>query len=293
MTKAPQNIRIFGILGYPVRHALSPLMHSTAFKELGLPYEYHLLEVAPESLRVKLNDFIDAGYSGFNVTLPHKTTILKLLHNVESTAQAIGAVNTILVHDGRMEGYNTDVLGFIESVKAYQSYFHKKKILILGAGGAARAVVFGIVKEFAPDEVIVVARNLEKANSLIASFGSNSSSISPEGTRFRAIGWNDASFREELFRASVIVNATPVGMKPNVNQSPIPEHTTLHSGQLAVDLIYTPLETRFLKLAAEAGARTIGGLEMLVYQGSHAFQLFTGLSMPLDKVRQMLETKLS
>jgi len=277
-----------GIIGYPIRHALSPLMHNTAIRELGLDCEYHSIEIRPENLARDFRKLVDDGYTGLNVTLPHKQSVIGLLDEVDPTAQAIGAVNTIRIREGLSVGYNTDALGFLTSVEPVADAFASRNVLLLGSGGAARAVLYGIVTRFHPSEIIVAGRNPSKCEKLVRDFAG----LAREKTSWHTIGLDGREIDRIVREATVIINTTPVGMSPHEAATPLPHTTRFFPHQVAIDVVYNPIETMFLRTASLGGARTLDGLGMLIYQGMAAFEIFTGHTMPVAAVRSALEGKL-
>lgn len=279
-------MKLFGIVGHPIAHSLSPLMHNTAFKLLGLEYRYDAFDVEPVALSDAMKDFREEGFSGLNVTIPHKEAMFDLVDEIEESAQLVGAVNTVCFTDGKAKGYNTDVHGVIKSLEMYKQEIDGKVILLIGAGGSARAVVYAVLSKFAPAELVIVTRTVSRAEDLVKRFSSLTR------TTITTMSTAQDSFSDALQRASVVINATPVGMSPNVNNSPLLENAPIHDKQIFMDLIYSPLETALLKRAASIGARTISGLEMFLHQGARAFEIWTGEVMPLNDVRRVVLERL-
>lgn len=277
----------YGVIGHPVAHSLSPLMHNTAFAALGLDSIYEAYDVRFESLRTAVQDFRQRGFAGLNVTLPHKERIIGFLDRVTAEAKAIGAVNTVAEEDGRLVGYNTDAEGFSRSIEPLRSKIAGTTVLVLGAGGAARAVAYVLLVSYAPRQLIIANRSLQRAEELAArceALGTNTS-IEVAGLA----GWE---LRQAVETSSLIVNSTSLGMAPEADRSPLMGEAPFRCDQVVVDLVYTPLETAFLRQAAGVGARTISGLEMFLYQGARSFELWTGQPMPMEKVRPLIENEL-
>lgn len=272
-----------GLIGYPVAHSVSPAMHNAAFAELGLDWHYELLPTPPDQLAGRIQSLASDGYVGANVTVPHKQTVVSLLKYVALAARGIGAVNTILIEDDRMEGHNTDAAGFILDLEAHDVFPAKKHVLVLGAGGSAHAVVLGLANRGAT--VTVVARRDNAAWQL------------RENVR-KGVSYNYdvrvqslSSLQKSLDEADIIVNCTPVGMWPDVDVSPLPDDALIRSDSVVYDLVYRPAHTRFMRQAEAAGARAIGGLGMLVYQGAAAFELWTGQTAPVEVMRRAAEAE--
>jgi len=277
-----------GIIGYPIGHALSPLMHNAAIEALGLNYEYQSIGIPPEALAREYRMLVDAGYLGLNVTIPHKQAIIEWLDEIDPTAQAIGAVNTIEIRNQKSRGYNTDALGFLRSVEPVAEAIEGKTVLMLGSGGAARAVFYGLVTQLHPSEIVIAARNRSKAEKLIDDLARSMKG----NTSFSLISNEGEEIRQTAARASAIINATPLGMHPNTHESPLPGDDLFSPEQVAIDLVYNPIQTAFLSSASRAGSRTLDGLGMLIYQGAAAFKVFTGVEMPVEVVRDALKRKL-
>jgi shikimate dehydrogenase len=271
--------RYVGLLGWPVEHSLSPAMHNAAFRALDLPWEYVLLPTRPLDLRGAVERLKEGGWGGANVTIPHKESIIRHLDDLSPEAETIGAVNTIVVRDGKCFGYNTDVTGFLRVLEDRGFETHDKRTLVLGAGGAARAVVYALLQAGA--EVVICNRTLERAEALAASFASVPAASLPIGRPL-----TNSVLEEEVERCQLLVNATSVGMTPHEGVSPWPEGIPLPPGLVVFDLVYAPLETQLLQQARAAGAEVIDGLQMLIGQGVEAFRLWTGVSPPREVIYQ-------
>lgn len=281
------NTKLLGVIGHPVEHSLSPAMHNAAITHLGLDYVYLPLPVKPEDLEVALNGFAAIGLKGFNVTIPHKQAILPLLTEVSQTAQAVGAVNTVWrTEDLLWAGTNTDVEGFIAPLKTYKRDWSQKIAVILGNGGAARAVVAGCA-QLGCAEIHITGRNLLKLQQF-----SNSWSNSPISFNLHVHSWE--KLPELIAHADLLVNATPIGMYPDVKASPLSagEIAQLPVGAIAYDLIYTPSPTQFLQQAQKQRAITIDGLEMLVQQGAAALKIWLQQPVPVEIMRQAVQQQL-
>lgn len=259
-----------GLIGWPVEHSVSPAMHNAAFETLGLRWRYTLLPTPPERVRATLAQLKAQDCRGANVTVPHKQAVIPHLDEITDTARAIGAVNTIVVQKSRLIGHNTDGDGFLAALREAGSEPAGRRALVLGASGAARAVVYTLAQ--AGCAVAVCNRTPQRAIQLARDMGD----------RVRAV--IDLS-EPDLARFDLLVNATPVGMWPQTDASPWPETLPLPARWTIFDLIYNPAETRLLAQARAAGAVAVGGLEMLVRQGALAFELWTGHSPPVDVMR--------
>ncbi len=268
--------KIVGIIGYPLGHSVSPAMHNAAFRELGLDYEYVPFEVEPADLPQALPGLRALHVAGFNVTIPHKETIIPLLDDVTKLARTIGAVNTVVNQDGELIGYNTDGPGFIESLQEDAAFEPAgKKAVVLGAGGASRAVSAMLAEAGAAS--LVISDIFEDKAKELAEYN--------DGLSKTKCSWakpDSQSLRSAIEQADLLVNTTPLGMHPDVNKTPLPEKIKLPKKLLVYDLVYNPAETKLLKTAKAAGCRAVSGLGMLVRQGALAFTVFTGEEAPLE-----------
>ena len=280
--------KITGVIGHPIGHSFSPVMHNAAFELLKLDYTYLAFDVPPHYLAEALQGLIALGIVGVNVTIPHKEAVIPLLDDLSSEAHATGAVNTLVNEGGKLSGHNTDVHGFVEMMKPLRRSITGKEVSILGAGGAARAVLYGLMTHFRPKSIHLLNRSVERANNLKDFFASSFG--------FQQIDVVDLympSAHKALSQSKLIVNTTPVGMVPNVDESPIPDNQILVKGQVLVDLVYNPPETQLTRMAKKQGLKTISGMEMLLHQGAKSFELWTNKKMPLDRVRQTVHSFLA
>ncbi len=268
----------FALLGYPVYHSLSPLIHNTAFKSLGIDAVYQAIET--KDLRKTLNAWRSQSIHGFNITVPFKESVIPYIDELSAEAKTIGAVNTVAVRDGRWTGYNTDTTGFSSTLEPYRKNIEGHSVQILGAGGSARAVIYALLTDYLPDTVFVYCRTHERAVKIINDFEFL-------GSRTRIVLTPDIDTSEKI---RLVVNATPVGLRSG--ESPI-SSSYFKPGMIAYDLIYNPAETRFLADAKARGAMAINGLEMLLGQAAAAFKLWTGLDMPMEEVRKNLSKKVA
>lgn len=285
--------KLLGVIGHPVEHSLSPVMHNAAIAHLGVDYVYLPLPVKPEDLKAALEGFAAIGLHGFNATIPHKQAILPFLSTVSPTAEAVGAVNTVWRTDRGWAGTNTDVEGFLAPliVKGNDGQDWSQKVaVILGNGGAARAVVAGCA-ELGFAEIYVVGRDAQKLEEFRHSWN-NSPLSSKLSDRLHVRTWNNLS--QLIPQATLLVNTTPLGMHPHVERSPLSadEIALIRPGAIAYDLIYTPSPTRFLQQAQQQGARAIDGLEMLVQQGAAALKIWLQQPVPVEIMRQALQQHL-
>lgn len=263
-----------GLAGYPVVFSLSPRLHMAALKAAGLDGEYLLYPVPPADrpgLSALLERVRVGELRGLNVTVPHKQNVLPLLDELTPAAQRIGAVNTILMKDGKLNGNNTDAAGFLADFDEFSRSLSEapRRALVLGAGGAARAVVYAL--RGAGLEVIVAARDAAQAAALTRALGRDA-----DGDQPVPIALNRAEMEPVLDRPVMIVNATSAGMAPKTDWSPWPEGLAFPHGSAVYDLVYDPRETRLMRQASAAGVCARGGLGMLVEQAALAFEIWTG-----------------
>ena len=289
--------QLLGVIGYPVEHSFSPLMHNAAITHLQktgpADYVYLPFPIHPENLRDAIVGFKAIGLQGFNITIPHKQTIIPLLDEISEVAKAIGAVNTVWYgswnnsDDSNQEsgwcGTNTDAIGFLSPLKALKQDWTSTRAIILGNGGASRAVV-AACHQLGCKRISVVGRNLEK----LAWFAESWVKSPDIAARLKVMTWDELP--TQLYKAGLVVNATPVGMHPSVNASVLSDEEIklLPADAIAYDLIYTPRPTKFLQQAAAAGLSTVDGLEMLVQQGAAALEIWLERPAPVDVMRRSL-----
>lgn len=257
-------------------------MHNAAIATLGLDYAYLPFPIAPEQLKTAIDGFAAIGIKGFNITIPHKQTIMPLLSHISDVAQAIGAVNTVWQSDQGWCGTNTDAAGFMAPLRLLERDWSQQPALVLGNGGAARAVVAACHQLGCPD-IMVVGRSADK----LAAFAQSWQRLKPP---LSVHTWDQLD--RLLPRVGLVVNSTPVGMAPKIDASPLSDAQVnlLPSQAIAYDLIYTPRPTRFLQQTA--GRVTFDGLEMLVQQGAAALEIWTQQPPPIDVMRRSLLTEL-
>jgi shikimate dehydrogenase len=269
-------MRVCYLLGYPVGHSMSAVMHNAAFEELGLEYSYDLRGVSPAKLGAFMTgEMRDQAVGGANVTIPHKVAVMEYLDEVDREALAIGAVNTIVNQDGSLKGYNTDGRGAIRALEEAYGELEGVKAVIVGAGGAARAIGYHLSTK--ARRITILNRTQSRAEKLAAHLSSMpdcNASVEPASLRRSLL-------EEALKEADILINTTPVGMTPDVEGTPV-DGSLIRPGILVFDTVYNPLRTRLLREAEEAGARTLSGLRMLVYQGAAAFKLWTGVEPPVE-----------
>jgi shikimate dehydrogenase len=273
---------VVGVIGDPVEHSLSPLMHNAAFRYLDLDYVYVPYHVEKDALNSAISGAKSLDIKGLNVTIPHKTKVIKYLDSLDKSAELIGAVNTIKFHDGHAKGYNTDGIGAVKAIEEVSSVINKK-VIILGAGGAARAIAFQILLDGA-ESVVIANRTLEKAvqlqKDLVEKLNANVKSID--------LG---EKLKNELVDADILINTTPIGMYPNVDQEPLVKAELMYERLIVNDCVYNPLKTGLIKEAEKCGATTISGLKMLIYQGMESFRIWTDITPPLEIFENALKNR--
>lgn len=273
-----------GIIGSPLSHSLSPIMHISALKELGIKGSYELLETPPDCLLERVKELKTSGYTGFNITIPLKVFITPLLVSVDDAANIVGAVNTVYIDERRdLHGYNTDVYGFVEAIPSdIRQSLKNKKACVIGAGGAARAVVTGLAG-LGMESIDIYARDEKKALRLKEVLTDNFKNI-----KVKILHFNENC---DLSQCSILVNTTPIGMHGEFEgQSPLSNMAldSMPNNSIVYDLIYRPRETKLLKQANKRGLVTIDGSEMLVLQGAKALTIWTGKKAPIEIMRKTL-----
>jgi shikimate dehydrogenase len=270
-----------GVVGFPIEHSLSPAMHNAAFKALGMDGEwlYDAMSIPPDIADYAVKEPKRHGYIGLNVTIPFKQKALEW-GKPDDKARAIGAVNTLDFRDD--SGTNTDVAGFIGDLKAHNVAIKGERVLVLGAGGAARAAVYGLVLEGA--EVVVVNRTMDKASYMLFQL-----TVSAGIQGVRALTLDEAV----EWKPALIVNSTSAGMYPKIEDTPWINGLPMPEGVTLYDMVYTPAQTALMQQVEDAGGRAIGGLGMLVRQGAEAFKIWTGVEPPLDVMLDTVRLELN
>lgn len=268
--------KLYAVIGDPIGHSMSPIMHNDLFSFYGIDAHYLPFQVKPDNLKAAVNGFKAIGAGGFNVTVPHKSDIIQYLDDVDELARAIGAVNTVVNENGRLVGYNTDGPGFLKGLTAVVPQVAGKKVLIIGAGGAARAIYFTLAKE-KPAVIDIFNRTVEKAWELIEEcpYTSNSSAYS----LYEA--------ERQLENYDLIIQTTTIGMAPEIAEQPL-NLARIKRAAMVCDIIYNPLETQLLQDAKEKGAAIQNGIDMFVFQGALAFEKWTGIFPDTTRMRDVV-----
>ncbi len=270
---------IFCIIGHPITHSFSPFIHNYWFKELGLDFRYLAFDVHPDQLKQSIKGIKALNIKGFNVTIPHKEAILNFIDKVDDLAQDIGAINVIKLEEGDLIGRNTDALGGKKALLDAGCKIKNKKVLILGAGGAARAISFALIGDI--DSLVIANRTRERVRILAGDL------MKKKNNKIKIINFNTQSLKKELGDIDILINTTPIGMYPNINKSPISKEI-LHSDLFIFDLVYNPIETQLLKEAKSIGCKSQSGLDMLINQGVLAFEWWTNKKPNIDKIKDKI-----
>jgi shikimate dehydrogenase len=276
--------KVCAIIGDPVEHSLSPTMHNAAFEELGLDFVYVAFTVTRSELKEAVSGARILGFRGLNVTMPHKDVVIKYLDETDLAAKSIGAVNTILNEGGRLMGFNTDGVGAMNALKEKGIFSGGKKLLLLGAGGAGKAIAFQATQEV--EEFVIVNRTEEKAKKLAETLREKFKK------KVRGRAYSSEVLKEEMKDIDILINATSVGMPPDVNKSLVPK-SLLKPDLCVMDIIYSPLKTKLVKDSEAAGAKVVSGLEMLIYQGAASFEIWTNHSAPVEVMKRAALNKLA
>jgi len=262
-----------GVIGHPIKHSKSPLIHNHWIEKYGLEGLYEAIDIAPDTLKSDIQKLIDQSYAGFNVTIPHKESIMNLCDNIDETAQKIGAVNTVTIRDRKLTGYNTDAFGFIENIKQTHPdfSFKDKSAFILGAGGAAKAVIYGLQQE-GVKKIYITNRTKEKAEKLLQHF-----------TNLKIIEWcsNSEHDKQSLSESNLLINTTSLGMN---GQPDLPYSANdINKDAIISDIVYAPLMTPLLESAQANGNKIVTGIGMLLHQARPAFEFWYGTKPDINE----------
>ncbi|KPK88523.1 hypothetical protein AMJ80_10965 [bacterium SM23_31] len=281
--------KVYGIFGSPILHSLSPLMHNEAFAIKKLNAHYIPFEIGKSNLKAALQIVQGEGISGSNITLPLKQAVIEYLDDITPDARRIGAVNTVTFKDDKIKGYNTDIDGFIAPLKKYIEPIQYENVTVFGGGGAARTVLYALLSNYRFPHLTVITRNPARGNALL----DEAETWRKHQTVLEWAGFDDVSrYSEVIWDSRLIINCTPLGMQGYGEEFPGKFVRFFRPGQVAYDLIYTPIKTLFISEAEKRGALTISGLDMLIVQGAKTFKLWTGKVMPVENIREILIEKL-
>jgi len=277
------NTKIVGVIGHPIKHSYSPMMHNYAFTDLNINYVYLPFDIAPNNLKEALKGMIAMGIRGGNVTLPHKERIVEYMDELSDSAKIVGAVNTVVNENGTLLGYNTDVFGIIESLDEFSESLNGQTVSVIGSGGVARSAIYSLINHFHVGEINIINRTVEKAEHLKDYFSSKM--LFENINTYELIPPDVTSV---LAESKLIINASSIGMSPDEDDSPTTILESFFEGQIVFDIVYNPIKTKFLTIAEKQGAITVDGLKMFVEQGAKAFELWTGEKMPTQKIIEIL-----
>lgn len=279
--------KLIGLIGTPIKHSLSPAMHNTSFEALGLDYVYLCFDMGKDDIKTAVEGFKKMGLRGWNVTMPLKNIMPTLCDELSLASKISGAVNTVVNDNGKLTGYTTDGIGFMESCIDAGHDIIGKKMALLGAGGAATAIlvqaaidgvkeisVFSLRDEFYPRVKEIISKLNAETNCHVSLFD-----------------FDDTILKQEIDNSDILVNATSVGMAPDVDGCLIKDETFFHDGLIVSDVVYNPIETKLLKMAKQAGCHVFNGTYMTLYQGAESFKLWTGKDMPIDLMKKTVFTQ--
>ena len=280
--KIKGSTNIVGLIGHPVEHSFSPPMHNAAFEKLGMDYAYVAFDVDPNNLGSAIEGAKSLNINGFNVTIPHKIEVMQFLDEIDEVAGLIGAVNTIDFKN--MKGYNTDGIGAVRAIEDVIS-IKDKNVVIAGAGGASRAISFYLAK-YGADSITILNRNVDRAISLAGDVLDSGLIVDVQADSMSEIN-------NYLSDADILVDTTPMGMHPHVDDEPIARAEDMHEDLVVFDAVYNPNETVLIKEAIKAGAKPVYGIKMLLYQGAESFKIWTGVDAPVDEMEKALRQTLN
>jgi len=276
--KITGETKICGIIGDPIEHTMSPVMQNAAFREMGLDFVYTAFKVKPDDLVKAINGIRALNIRGMNVTIPHKVTVMPFLDKLDPLAEKIGAVNTITNENGILTGYNTDASGFLQALTDKGIQPEGKNVVILGAGGASRAISLILADSGAHLTILNRVQEMDWAEELAGRISQLFN------TEVNALELNRENLINVLGNADILVNATSVGMTPDVDKMPL-DADLLRANLTVYDIVYNPIKTKLVREAETVGARTVSGVEMLVWQGVLAFEKWTGVKAPVELMR--------
>ncbi len=285
MPQIDANTKVCALYGHPVGHSLSPALHNAAFDALDLPYVYVAHDVQPGCVARALDGIRVMGYRGLSVTIPHKVEAMQGVDDVDPIAQGIGCINTVVNDNGRLVGYNSDGLGALGALRDAGADPEGEKVLLLGSGGAARAIAISVAREAPPKELRILGVQMDELNRLVqdvAACGA-ASVIGQELT--------DSTLEAAMIQGDILLHCSPIGMHPHEGNSLVPPRM-LRESMVVFDAVYNPRRTQLLQDAAAAGCRTIEGIEMFLGQAYVQFELWTGQPAPRDVMRRVVEEKL-
>jgi shikimate dehydrogenase len=277
MNELTGKTRVCGVIGDPIEHSLSPTMQNAAFNALKLDVAFLAFKVKPAELENAVNGMRALNIRGLNVTMPHKSTVMNFLDRIDLSAQIVNSVNTILNKESKLFGFNTDGVGALKALRENGVEPKGRKVLLLGAGGAARAIAYTMAKE--SDELAVLNRTVKPAQELVKLLEKTANK------KIVAGALSPKEIQQNLQDSDILINATSIGMKPKVDESLVAPKL-LRPDLAVMDIVYNPIETKLAKDSKAAGAKVVSGVEMLIYQGAASFEIWTGKSAPVEVMRQ-------
>ena len=280
--KIKGSTNIVGLIGHPVEHSFSPPMHNAAFDALNMDYAYVAFDVNPNDLKSAIEGAESLNIKGFNVTIPHKVDVMQYLDELDEVARLIGAVNTIDFKN--LKGYNTDGIGAVKAIEEVTS-IKNKNVVVAGAGGASRAISFYIAK-YGAESLTILNRNEVKVESL-------ASDVSDSGLIGEVASDSINAIGNYMESADVLIDATPLGMHPNISDEPIVKADMMDEDLVVFDAVYNPNETVLIKEVIKANAKPVYGIKMLLYQGAESFKIWTGKTAPVDVMEKALRNTLN
>ncbi len=286
MLQIDAKTSVCALLGHPVGHSLSPEIHNAAFEALGLPYVYVAHDVQPGQVGKALDGVRAMGYRGLSVTIPHKVEAMKNVDHVDEIALGIGCINTVVNDAGRLLGYNSDGLGALGALRDANADPHGKRALVIGSGGAARAIAMTLGREAPPARLAILGVEVPELEQLAADVRLRGSC-----DEVAAVELTETSLAAEMAMADIVLHCSPIGMHPKEDASLVPA-SLFRDGSVVFDAVYNPRRTRLLREAERAGCRVIEGIEMFLGQAFVQFELWTGHDSPRDVMRRIVEAKL-
>ena len=280
-----------GLIGYPIEHSFSPLIHNFAFKKENINFVYNCYEIKPHLMEDGLKGLQALGITGVNVTSPYKEKVIPYLNNLGTWASKIGAVNTITNKDGLLRGYNTDTEGFMKMLEDNNVILKNQNVIILGAGGAARAVIAVLIENDVKN-INIFNRSLKNAKKQLLFWKEKAKKINLNAYKLRKVFSKNKNINNIFKNADIIINTTPVGMKKFKKYEPLIPEDLICENQVVIDLVYNPLKTSFLKAAEKKNAIILNGLEMLIYQAIASFYLWTGIKPDSKLIYNYLKKQL-
>ncbi len=285
--KFNHSTKIIGVIGHPIKHSFSPLMHNLSFELANLDYVYLPFDVPASALKDAIKGMTALGIEGFNVTIPLKEKITEHLTDLSEEAGVIGAVNTVVNDSGVLHGYNTDVNGIKATLDPFKDDLTDSEVTIIGSGGAARSVIYSLIRYFKIGRINIVNRTEQKAESLKDYF-----SAKMLFDQIKTYGLVPPDLVEKFGRSKLIVNSSAIGMVPDIDDTATSIEKSFNENQIIFDVVYNPVQTKFLTLAESRGATVLNGLKMFVEQGAKSFELWTGEKMQKEKIYSTLESYL-